>query len=114
MKDGERIISDFSTPSLREAALSFEDQYKERKSRAGSANKKKQGIWQAVCEIRAKSPDMDADAVWENLDGMRVAFKWELWIDDDRVSQIDLETNKSADIKFSTFVRHYYSKAMKK
>jgi hypothetical protein len=118
-KDGERVISDFSTPALREFALSFGDQYKEQQSRNASSkeDKRDQGLWIAVKEIRETSPEMDAAAVWNNLDGRRVGTRWALDLEDDHVVQIDNESDKTIktkEIKFITFKRHYYYEVLKK
>lgn len=113
-KDGKRKISDFSTPALRQASLGFESQYKDDKSRAGSAEKKKQGIWSAVKQIRHDDPHIDADSLWHSLNGARIEPRWELDVDGDRIYQTDLESGKIEDIGYSTFVRHYFTKAKPK
>jgi hypothetical protein len=113
-KDGKREISDFSTPAIRTAALGFENQYKDDKRRAGSANKKRQGIWIAVCHLRREDPHMDADSLWNNLDGKTIDDRWDLDLDGKRINQYDRETEVTTSIAFSTFVRHYYSQAIAK
>ena len=115
-KDGDRVISDFSTPALREFALSFGDQYKEQQSRAASSkeDKRNQGLWIAVKKIRENSPGLKVAAVWNYLDGRRVGTRWALDIEDDHVVQIDNESDKTKKIKFITFERHYYYEVLKK
>ncbi len=87
----------------------FQEQERKQKSIAGSANKKKMGIWNGVQQHLASNPDYDADSLWTSLDHTRVDFKWELWIDEDRIYQSNLDSDKTVSIKKSTFIRHYYN-----
>lgn len=109
-KDGKRIISDFSTPALREFAFEFENQYRSKKSRAGSVSKKKRGILLAALDIQRQDPYIDADSLWHRLDNHTQDFRWDLELDGDRLLQFDRETNKESSITYSTFVRHYFPK----
>jgi hypothetical protein len=110
---GDKQYSDFTTRAMTYVVPGHLMQERQDKARSGSASKKKQGIWLAVCEIRASDPNMDADAVWKNLDGRDVEGRWTLELDEDTVYQYRLGTDETKSIKYSTFVRHYYKEALR-
>lgn len=83
-KDGLIEISDFSTPALSEIALRFEDQYKDGQRRAGSVNKKKQGIWLATLDLLARDPAMTPRQAWDALKTVDL-MEWVLDIEDGKL-----------------------------
>ena len=107
---GEYILSDSSTEFAAHIVPGYQEQDKQDKKHAGSSPKRKEGIWQEAAQQLAHDPDIGADSLWHALDGAKVGFTWELWIEDDRLYQYDLEAEKTTSISKSTFQRHYFSK----
>ena len=86
----------------------------EKPRHAGSRPKKKEGILLAIHELLKSDPEMDAGAVWSNLEEYAVPERYLLWTDDDVLVQQDLKTQNLQRIKYNTFVRHYYRPTKKR
>ena len=110
----ERDLSDFTAKAAGYVVAGYQEQYKKGKSRIGAADKKKKGIWSAVVQLRREHPDIDPDAVWNNLNSKTVDNQWDLEIRDGRLYQYDADAGKETSISFETFARHYFAKAKPK
>jgi len=119
---GERDMSKASASSFTEMGPAYFDQYSERKSKIASAPKKKKGIWRGTLELLQNDPDIGAEATWQNLGGYQVEdpdtateewFRWEMWLEDDRLFQLDIHTGKTTDIGFKAFDRWDFAEAKK-
>lgn len=114
----EIVISEASAVTARSITSEYHRQCIEDQSNAGSAPKRKEGIWEATIGLVKRKPDITApeawnefsESPWESTDS-----KFEVYRDGDRLVQIDHRPGKRREvaIKYETFRREYLAKAKK-